>query len=83
MSYKKQQNIICVKSLKLGSDFFGGKTDISHGDLVLSSCYFFFQQTITEHNSVLLMGGRSRSNSVEEITLLLFGSLFDLCVCDF
>ena len=39
---------------------FGWKTEISHGDQVLSPRYFFFQRTITEHNSVLLMRGREQ-----------------------
>ena len=56
---------------------------------LLSPRYFFLQRTITEHNSVLLMGGRSRSNSVEEVTPQVpsldapFAIFIDLCSCDF
>ena len=56
---------------------------------VLLPRYFFFQRTITEHNSTLLIEGRSRSNSVEEITPQVpslnppFAIFIDLCTCDF
>ena len=55
---------------------------------VLSPRYFF-QRAITKHNSVLLMGERSRSNSVEEIALQVpsldhpFAIFIELCSCDF
>ena len=38
---------------------------------VLSTRYLFLQRMITEHNSVLLVGGRSRSNFVEEVLKFL------------
>ena len=57
-------------------EFVWLKTEIIHGrgrDYVVLLRYGFFQQTITEsdnNNSAwLFMGGRSRSNSVEKITL--------------
>ena len=56
---------------------------------MLSPRNFVLQRTITEHDSVLLMGGRSRSNSVEEITPQVpsfdppFSIFTDLCSCDF
>ena len=68
---------------------FGLETEIGHGDQVLSPRYFFLQRTIAEHDSVLLMGGRSRSNSLEEIipqVLSLdppFAIFSDLCSSDF
>ena len=65
------------------------QTEIGHGDQVLSPRYFVLQQTITEHDGVPLMGGKSRSNSVEEITPQVpsldspFAIFIDLCSCDF
>ena len=65
------------------------KTEISHGDHLLSPRYGFFQRMITEHNSALLMGGRSWSNSGEEITLQVpsldppFANFIKLCFRDF
>ena len=53
---------------------------------VLSTRYFFLQRMITEHNSVLLVGGMSRSNFVEEIKFLLyppFAIFIDLSVRGF
>ena len=74
---------------QIDSILFGCETEIGHGDQVLSPRYFFLQRTITEHDSVLLMGGRSRSNLVEEITPKVpsldspFAIFIDLCSCDF
>ena len=75
VSYRISKSwIICVKAKNLD------RIDICSVEklksvmatmLVLSTRYFFLQRMITEHNSVLLVGGRSRSDFVEEIKFLL------------
>ena len=68
---------------------FGYKTEIDQDDQLLLARYFFLQRAITEHKSVLIMEGRSRSNSVEEIPLQVrsldppFAIFIGLCSCDF
>ena len=37
--------------------------------VMATKCFhFFLQRTITDHDRVLLMGGRGRSNTVEEVS---------------
>ena len=69
-----------LKNLDYIDIFFSWETEISRGDQVLSPRYFL-QRMITEHNSIVLMGGMSRSNSVEEIGSV--NSLFRSTVCFF
>ena len=80
MSCKKQQKIIVSKTW-IGFVWLATK------------CFYLttspFNERLTEHNSLHLMGGRSRSNSVEEIALQVssldppFAIFIDLCLCDF
>ena len=66
-AYNKQQKIISVKAKNLDRIhiFLAEKLK----SVMATKCFHLATSSYNEHNSVLLMGGRSRSNSVEEITL--------------
>ena len=70
-------------NFRVGFVYRVGKTEISHGDRVLSRRYSFFRRKITEQNSVLLVEERSRLNSVEEITLQVPSLIWTYSVCYF